>query len=350
MLCTADCSVVNIGSKNVTTPPHASVIICIGEKSNRFLRNAITGTLKASSNSQIAENKPVSAPQFSMIIPAGDHAKTDLKKSITGAVTTVTLSQIAEKNPVTGSHSAASAASGRQSSTERNVAIALAPMFFTPSHIPVKNALIGVQLATIKPAATAMPMAISMIGLVLSTMLMTSITCVIPVTAVCMAEKAIAPAARPSTSFGLSASRLPTCVSIGSSPTTKAPTAGTSAASTAAETFCIDALNTFMFCVAAVGAAGRSTVFAVSLTSLNFPWNAAADLMPSTNGVITLPPLNRPLMSSLPRPVCSRLFLKLSTFMRRAPSLGESSSMPVISTGFGVFFSSSAITAPAASH
>jgi len=118
----------------------------------------------------------------------------------------------------------------------------------------------------------------------------------------------------------------------------------------AAETFCIDALNTFMFCVAAVGAAGRSTVFAVSLTSLNLPWNAAADLMPSTNGVITLPPLNRPLMSSLPRPVCSRLFLKLSTFMRRAPSLGESSSMPVISTGFGVFFSSSAITAPAASH
>src|SRR5476649_1658542 len=235
-------------------------------------------------------------------------------------------SQILEKNPVIGPQLAIIMPSGVQLNTLPSTAIVLAATFLMPPQRLTKNAEIGVQLAMIKPAARATPMAISMIGLTLSTELIRSKTWVAPVTAVCIAENAMAAVASVSTSFGLSATRRPTPVNNGSSPTTNAPTAGANAASMEAETLLIESLKTFIDCAALWGAFGISTPFAASPTSASLPLNASDALIPSTNGVITLPPLNRPLISSLPRQARSRLFLKLSTFETRALSLGDSSS------------------------
>ena len=119
--------------------------------------------------SQIAANTPVIGPQWLMICPSGVKAN------------------IVSEELDHGHHDRA---------------------IFCQS--PAKNAEMGFQLATIKPAARAMPVAINTMGWVLSTMFIRSNTWVAPVTAVCIAENAMAPAASPSTSFGLSLSKLPT--------------------------------------------------------------------------------------------------------------------------------------------
>src|SRR5471032_3035007 len=143
---------------------------------------------------------------------------------MTGAATDLIPPHRVEKKSMTGPQLLMSCPSGvNPNIVLKNLAIGMTTgAIFCQS--PAKNVEIGFQLATIKPAATAMAAATIPMGET-----RTPMTAVNPIAAVVITVKATAAAARPCTSCGLFATNWPMDVIIGNNAVMMPLTAGINA-------------------------------------------------------------------------------------------------------------------------